>query len=69
MLASSSSFFLNLLYKNPVSNPLIFLYGIKFRNLVSILDFIYCGQVQVEQSRLQEFLTVAENLGIKGRDV
>ena len=46
ILASSSSFFLNLLYKNPHSNPLIYLSGIKFRDLVSILDFMYRGQVK-----------------------
>lgn len=43
-MASSSSFFMNLLYKNP-STSLIYLAGVKFRDLVSILDFMYCGKV------------------------
>ena len=35
---------MNLLYKNP-STSLIYLAGVKFRDLVSILDFMYCGKV------------------------
>jgi len=65
ILASSSSFFMNLLYKNP-STSLIYLAGVKFRDLVSILDFMYCGKVRMEQSRLQKFLAVAGELGVKG---
>ena len=35
---------MNILYKNP-NTSLIYLAGIKFKDLVSIIDFIYCGKV------------------------
>jgi hypothetical protein len=44
VLASSSSFFLNLLSKNP-DIPLIYISRIKFQDLAALLDFMYTGEV------------------------
>ena len=47
-------------------NPYIFLHGVTYNNLTSILDFIYNGEVNIEQDNLNSFLTLAEELQIKG---
>ena len=66
ILASSSPFFMNILktYKNP--NPLIFMRGVKSEELSSIVDFLYFGEVNIEQENLESFLAVAEDLKILG---
>merc|ERR1711936_570824 len=40
--------------------------GVSYSDLVSILDFIYNGEVNVAQEDLNSFLAVAEELQIKG---
>ena len=40
--------------------------GITYKNLASILDFIYNGEVNVAQEDLNSFLAIAEELQIKG---
>ena len=47
-------------------NPYIFLHGVTYNNLTSILDFIYNGEVNIEQDNLNSFLILAEELQIKG---
>lgn len=47
-------------------NPLIFLRGVSFNDLASVLDFMYHGEVNVAQEDLNSFLAVAEELQIKG---
>jgi len=65
ILSASSPFFTSILKAKP-SHPLIYLRGIKAENLVSIVDFIYNGQVNVLEENLNEFLDVAEELKLKG---
>jgi hypothetical protein len=45
ILASSSSFFMNVLSKNP-DIPLVYLSRIRFIDLIAILDFMYSGEVR-----------------------
>lgn len=65
ILSACSSFFCNLLRRNPHSHPLIYLKGIKFSNLLSILDFMYQGQVEVAQDEITNFFAVAMDLKVK----
>lgn len=51
---------------NKHPNPYIYLRGVTYSDLVSILDFIYNGEVNVAQEDLNSFLAVAEELQIKG---
>ena len=46
--------------------PYIYLKGIGFQTLQSILDFIYQGEVSVAQENLKAFLAVTAELKIKG---
>ena len=43
-----------------------FFKGICIKDLQIALEFIYCGQVNVEMESLDGFLRVAEELAIKG---
>merc|ERR1719319_1990577 len=45
---------------------MIFLRGIRFPDMVAILNFMYHGEVNVNQEDLQQFLAAAEELRIKG---
>jgi hypothetical protein len=40
--------------------------GVKYADLVSVLDFMYHGEVNVAQEELNSFLAVAEDLQVKG---
>ena len=47
-------------------HPLIYIRGVRFEDLVSILDFIYYGEVSIAQNELTAFLNLAEELQVKG---
>lgn len=66
VLAASSQFFRNILRRNPHQHPLLYLKGVKHKELVSILNFIYKGSVNIAQEELSSFLAVAEELKVKG---
>jgi len=51
---------------NPHQHPLLYLKGVKFDLIVSVLNFMYSGEVYVAQADLNLFLLVAEDLKING---
>ena len=66
-LSACSPFFRSILTKNPQQqNLFIYLKGVKYRDLLSVLDFMYQGEVNIEQDRLDSFLEAAEELKVKG---
>ena len=66
ILAASSPFFKRVLKKNPHSHPLIYLKGIKSSDVEAVLNYMYHGEVNVEEANLSTFLKVAEELEVKG---
>jgi len=66
ILSASSPFFKTILRKNLHKHPLIYMKGIKYVDIVSVLNFIYHGEVNVAQEELNSFLSVAEELKVKG---
>ena len=66
VLSASSKFFKSILKRNPHSHPLLYLSGVNSANLNLILDYIYQGEVQVNQEHLESFLEVAQRLKIEG---
>ena len=66
ILSACSPFFRNILRKNPHQHPLLYLKGVKYKELVSVLNFMYMGEVNVAQEELNSFLSVAEELRVKG---
>ena len=66
ILAASSQYFKTLLSKNKHAHPLIYMRGVKSVDLLSMVDFIYFGEANVDQDNLEEFLKIAKELNIKG---
>ena len=66
ILACSSPVFQNILKTNKHAHPLIYLRGIKSKDLLCILDFLYYGEAYVDQENLESFVAIAEELELKG---
>jgi len=66
ILSACSPFFRKILQRNPHQHPLLYLKGVKFADLQSVLNFMYHGEVNVAQDELNSFLAVAEELKVKG---
>merc|ERR1711994_353461 len=66
ILSACSPFFRSVLKKNPHAHPLLYLKGVKYADLVAVLNFMYHGEVNVAQEELNSFLAVAEELKVKG---
>ena len=66
ILASSSPFFLELLKRNKHQHPLVYMRGVKSDDLAALVDFLYFGEANVFQESLDAFLSLAEDLKLKG---
>jgi len=66
ILSACSPFFRNILRRNPHQHPLLYLKGVKYSDIQSVLNFMYHGEVNVAQEELNSFLAVAEELRVKG---
>ena len=44
------------------ANPVIYLRGIQYSEMESIMQFIYLGKARLYEERMSEFLTVSKNL-------
>ena len=58
ILSASSTIFKDILSKNSHQHPLIFMKGVNFDHLNSLVKFIYLGQVEVCQDKLDNFLAI-----------
>ena len=68
ILANSSSILRSILMDGNNSVSLIYLRGVKFSALMSVLDFIYHGETDIKHNNLEQFMNLAEDLKIKGLD-
>ena len=66
ILSACSPFFRNVFRRNPHQHPLLYLKGVRYTDLQSVLNFMYHGEVNVAQEELNSFLAVAEDLKVKG---
>ena len=66
MLVATSPFFQNLLKRNKHAHPLVYMRGVKFETLLAIVDFLYLGETNINQEHLDSFLSIAEELQLKG---
>lgn len=65
VLSSCSTYFEDILRGlPPAHHPIIFLRGIPYWIVKALADFMYAGEVSIDQSRLQELLEVAELLKV-----
>ena len=66
VLSSCSSVFKSIMNDLPNNSSVIYLKGIQHQEMKSILEYMYLGVATFDQQeRLNEFLDVAKNLGIK----
>ena len=68
ILSSGSPFFKRLLDKmtNKHMHTFFFMRGLKTRQLTTMVDFIYLGEVNIHQEDLEGFLLLAQELELKG---
>merc|ERR550519_570975 len=66
VLAGGSSFFHKILRENPHPDPLIYLKGVSYEHLISLLDFVYTGETNIAQEDIDQFLDTAKELNVKG---
>ena len=66
ILVSASPFFKNILKTNKHPHPMIYMRALKPEDLVAVVDFIYNGQADVCEENLESFLSIAEDLQLKG---
>merc|ERR1719153_964499 len=66
ILSAASPWFMNLLSNEKHPHTIIYMRGLKFKDLSAITDFIYHGEVKIIQEQLKGFLTLAEELQLRG---
>ncbi|XP_058128746.1 protein tramtrack, beta isoform [Anopheles ziemanni] len=66
VLSACSPYFQQLFVNHPERHPIVILRDIPYKDMKCLLDFMYRGEVSVDQDRLAAFLRVAESLKIKG---
>ena len=66
LLSATSPLFDTILKSQDHPKPLIFLAEVKMGLLNSLLEFIYCGEVEVTGDDLDKFMALANKLKVKG---
>ena len=56
VLSAGSFFFEQLLKDHNHPNPLVYLKGVEAKHMELLLDFMYCGELALEQGELESFL-------------
>ena len=66
VLSACSPYFQSMLYGTPDRHPIVFLRDVRYHEMKALLEFMYRGEVSVDQDNLTSLLKVAEGLKIKG---
>ena len=66
ILAASSPFFHTMLRRNKHPHPMIYMRGVTSEDLGAIVDFLYFGEANVYQEKIDAFMAIAEELNLKG---
>ena len=66
VLAASSTFFARILGRLAHPHPLVYLGGMEMKEVEDLLDFMYRGEAEVEEGRLEVFLRAGRELGVRG---
>ena len=66
VLSACSTYFKELFVSNPCKHPIVILKDMRLDDLKAIINFMYCGEVNVSQSQLGALLKTAEVLKVKG---
>lgn len=66
VLSACSPVFQGILRKNPHQHPLMYLKGVKFIDLLNLLDLIYLGKALMNSGNIDSFLDVAREFKVEG---
>ncbi|EEB10627.1 broad-complex core-protein, putative [Pediculus humanus corporis] len=66
VLSACSPYLKSIFKEHPCKHPVIILDNLSYKNLEAVIQFVYTGQVYVEQTDLPSFLKAAEALQIRG---
>jgi len=66
VLFASSLLFKDILKKHAHPHPLVYLKNIKSRDIGSLMDFMYFGEVEIQKSQLSSFSAAAKELKVLG---
>ncbi|XP_028174866.1 longitudinals lacking protein, isoforms H/M/V-like [Ostrinia furnacalis] len=66
ILSACSPYFRNVFKENPCQHPVIILKDVSADDIVSLLSYMYQGEVFIEESKLSSFLHTAALLQVKG---
>jgi len=66
VLSTGSSFFDQILKSHKHPSPLVYLKGVEAKHVELLLDFMYCGEVALQQEELESFMRAGEELGVRG---
>ena len=69
ILSSCSPFFRRVFKRSMHQHLLLYMRGLKANQLKAVVDFIYFGEVSILEKELKTFLTIAEELELKGLTV
>lgn len=66
VLSACSAYFEKILIDNPCQHPVIIMRGMKYWEVLALVNFMYRGEVSVEEECLDPLLKAAEALQIRG---
>lgn len=66
LLSACSTYFKDVFKENPCQHPVIIFKNVKYEDLLAIIEFMYQGEVNVQQEHLSSFLNTAEMLAVQG---
>ena len=66
ILSASSSKFKAMLQKAEKQEPFIYLTGVSYQEMQSMVHFMYLGQTEISQDDLAQFLNIAAKFDVKG---
>jgi len=66
ILSAFSSVFNTILKKHSHPHPFIYLMGARAVDMDALIEFMYCGEVKVEQDQLKSFIETAEEFRVQG---
>ncbi|KAK2728064.1 hypothetical protein QYM36_008518 [Artemia franciscana] len=66
IMSAASGYFRKLLIDLKESNPVIVLNDVSYNTFKALIDFIYCGEIEVHQSFLEAIVDVGEKFRVQG---
>ena len=66
VLGSCSSVLKSILTRNTGQHPIIYMLGVKYKELNSLVNFIYLGQTEIPQDNLELFMNIALRFEVQG---